>query len=391
MATVTLSLKKDREFALMRGHPWVYREALRELPPDAVTGDEAIILSHKTLPLGRGYLDLDSPILVRMIEGGSEDDLPTRIRKRLQAAQALRRSFFDPAQTDAYRLINGEGDGIPGLIIDIYGNAAAVQIYSLGLEPFVNVIASTLPKIIPGLRWIWRRNHVKRASGPAAALMFGKDMPEKLRFRENGLKFQTDLMSGQKTGFFLDQRDNRALIRQVARGRKAANVCGYTGAFTVAALAGGATRVVTVDSAKPALIEAADNLKINGYDPAKNPLIAADMYDFLESDRSETFDLLVVDPPSMARNRADLERAVRAYVKLNTLAINRVSPGGLLFTASCTSQLGRDEFTSAVTEACRRAGRRARIIRESFHALDHPIALSHPEGRYLKGLLLEIA
>jgi len=232
---------------------------------------------------------------------------------------------------------------------------------------------------------------VKRASGPAAGLIFGKDMPEKLRFRENGLKFQTDLMSGQKTGFFLDQRDNRALIRQVARGRKAANVCGYTGAFTVAALAGGATRVVTVDSAKPALAEASDNLKINGFDPAKNPLIAADMYDFLDSDRSETFDLLVVDPPSMARNRADLERAVRAYVKLNTLAINRLSPGGLLFTASCTSQLGRDEFASAVTEACRRAGRRARIIRESFHALDHPIALSHPEGRYLKGLLLEIA
>lgn len=391
MATVTISLKKDREFALMRGHPWVYREALRELPPDAATGDEAILLSHKTLPLGRGYLDLDSPILVRMVEGNAEDDLPTRIRKRLQAAQTLRRSFFDPALTDAYRLINGEGDGIPGLIIDIYGNAAAVQVYSLGLEPYLHLITETLPVIIPELRWIWRRNQVKRASGPAAGLIHGKNIPDKLRFRENGLKFQTDLQSGQKTGFFLDQRDNRALIRQVARGRNVANVCGYTGAFTVAALAGGATRVMTIDLAKPALVEAVDNLKLNGFDPTKNPILAADMYDFLQNDRGEKFDLIIVDPPSMARNRADLELAVRAYIKLNTLAFNRLSPGGLLFTASCTSQLGREEFVAAVTEASRRAGRRARLIRESFHALDHPIALAHPEGRYLKGLLLEVA
>lgn len=391
MAILTVSLKKDREFALMRGHPWVYREALRDLPPDADTGDEAILISHKNLPLGRGYIDIDSPILVRMVEGDANDDLPTRIRKRLHASQALRRSFFDPAQTDAYRLINGEGDGIPGLIIDIYGNAAAVQVYSLGLEPYMHIVAETLPHIIPGLRWIWRRNHVKRASGPAAGLMLGRDMPDKLRFRENGLKFQTDLQSGQKTGFFLDQRDNRALVRQIARGRRVANVCGYTGAFSVAALAGGATRVTTVDSAKPALAEAADNLKLNGFDPKKNPIIAADMYEYLDGNRDEKFDLLVVDPPSMARNRGDLERAVRAYVKLNTLAFNRVAPGGLLFTASCTSQLSREEFVSAVTEACRKAGRRARFIRESFHALDHPIAIAHPEGRYLKGLLLEVA
>jgi len=391
MQTHTVPLKKDREFAIMRGHPWVYREALRALPPDAATGDEAIVLSHRQIELGRGYIDIDSPIVIRMVEGERDENLAKRIEKRLTAAHALRRSLFDPAQTDAWRLINGEGDGIPGLVIDIYGNAAAVQVYSLGLEPMIGVIARTLPRLMPDLRWIWRRNHVKRASGPAAGLVMGRDLPEKIRFRENGLKFQTDLQSGQKTGFFLDQRDNRALIRQVARGRHVANVCGYTGAFSVAALAGGARSVVTVDSAKPALAEAVDNLKLNGFDPSKNPVVTADMYDYLQDSRNGPFDLLIVDPPSMARNRADLERASRAYVKLNTLAFNRVAPGGLLFTASCTSQFSREAFVEAVTEASRKAGRRARIIRESFHAADHPISLAHPEGRYLKGLLLEVS
>ncbi|HEY9069007.1 MAG TPA: class I SAM-dependent rRNA methyltransferase, partial [Candidatus Ozemobacteraceae bacterium] len=145
------------------------------------------------------------------------------------------------------------------------------------------------------------------------------------------------------------------------------------------------------DSAKPALAEAVDNLKLNGFDPSKNPVVTADMYDYLQDSRNGPFDLLIVDPPSMARNRADLERASRAYVKLNTLAFNRVAPGGLLFTASCTSQFSREAFVEAVTEASRKAGRRARIIRESFHAADHPISLAHPEGRYLKGLLLEVS
>lgn len=390
MATHTLRLKKNREFALQKGHPWVFGDALTAPPPALATGDEAAVISHKGESLGIGYVDTDSNILVRLVEGAAGESLDQRIAARLAGAVRLRLGGFDGGDTTAYRLVNGEGDGLPGLVIDRYADALSLQLYSLGLEPRLDLIVRTLVAQVPGLRWIWRRNQVKRAAtGAGAGLLFGRDLPAKIRFREAGLQFQTDLQHGQKTGFFLDQRENRQLVRRFARGRRVANVCGYTGGFTVAAIAGGAVRTLTIDTARPALVEAEANLALNCFAGPAHELRAADMFEFLAAP-GEAFDLIVLDPPSMARSQADVPQALKAYHKLNHDALRRLPCGGLLFTASCTGHVHRDAFLEMLVQAALRARRPVRLLAETHHAPDHPVALGHPEGRYLKGFLLEV-
>jgi len=374
----------------MKGHPWAYREAFQHIPGDLRTGAEVGVETHKGLLLGSGYVDIESAILVRMVEGDLDKPPSQNIGERIRTAIRLRQTFFDTAQTNAFRVSNGEGDGLPGLIIDKYSDAVSLQLYSLGLEPFLDIIVDSVKNSFPDIRWIYRRNQVKLTSAQSAGLIWGKNLPEKIKFIENGLSFQTDLQKGQKTGFFLDQRDNRRLIREFSRGKKVANICGYTGAFTVAALAGGARETVTVDSAEPALREVNENLRLNGLSKEKNESIKSDMFRFLETTQKGAFDLIILDPPSMAKGRKDLPQARSAYRRLNTLGFEKISSGGLLFTASCTSHVTRDDFLEIIADSAQRARRRARIIKETHHAVDHPVALAHIEGRYLKGLLLEV-
>lgn len=384
-----LQLKKNREFSLLKGHPWLYHEAIKEIPASIKTGDIVDLFSHKQQWLGCGYVDTSSKILVRVLPLAKEETPEKGIARLVERAISLRHSFFAGNHTDSCRLINGEGDFLPGLIVDRYADALSMQIYSLGLEPFVKTIVDAICRQIPNLRWIWRRNQIRLAKQESSQLIFGKNLPEKIIFHENGLKFSTDLVNGQKTGFFLDQRDNRQLIRNLAAGKTFLNVCGYTGAFTVAAAAGKAVSSVTVDIAKPALVEAEANLKLNGLTTAAHQLVCADMYEYLQNN-SRQYDLVVLDPPSMAKSRKDSEKAIRAYQKLNICGMKVVKPGGILFTASCTSQVGREEFLNAVRDAASKTGRQAQIIGESYHAIDHPTALAHAEGRYLKGLLLRL-
>lgn len=390
MKTFQLTLKKNKEFSLIKGHPWAYAEAFREIPPGLKTGDYVEVFSHKQQYLGIGYADIDSKILVRMLPLNREENPDKGVARLVKQAVSHRLDFFRDNETNAFRLINGEGDGLPGLIADRYAGAISLQIYSLGLEQFLNTIVKTMRESIDGIKWIWRRNQIRLAKTAAASLIYGSNMPEKIEFRENGLKFATDLVNGQKTGFFLDQRDNRQLIRSIARNRSFLNLCGYTGAFTVAAIAGGARETVTVDLAKPALVEAEQILKLNGYQGGNHKMVCADMYDYLKNCSAGSFDLVVLDPPSMAKSRKDSEKAIRAYRRLNLDGLRVVKAGGLMFTASCTSQVSRSEFLDAVREAVASSGRRAQIVHESFHAPDHPTALAHPEGQYLKGLLLKV-
>lgn len=390
MSSQRLYLKKNKEFSLMKGHPWAYSEAFREVPTKLATGDLVEVYSHRDHLLGFGYADIDSKILVRMLPLERGESLSAGIARLVRQAIAFRLEHFAGSDTTAYRLVNGEGDSIPGLIIDCYERAVSLQIYSFGLEPAIGVVVKAIRDMLPGIKWIWRRNQIRLARTNSAELILGSNLPDKIEFKEYGLKFSTDLVNGQKTGFFLDQRENRNLIRSIAGGKSLLNVCGYTGAFTVAAAAGGAVRSVTVDIAKPALIEAENNLRLNSLAESMHKLVAADMYEYLNSCQPGSFDLVVLDPPSMAKNRRDAEKALRAYRRLNQQGVKVVSPGGYLFTASCTSQVGREEFLEVVRDAVASAGRRAIIVHESFHAPDHPIALAHPEGRYLKGLLLKI-
>ncbi|RCK79506.1 MAG: LSU m5C1962 methyltransferase RlmI [Candidatus Ozemobacter sibiricus] len=389
MSPRPLTLKKNREFSLLKGHPWVFREALAGPLPALEMGEEVLVLSHKGTEIGCGYVDPDSSILVRLVEGRAGAPLRQRLADGLRRAVALRQSLFPGDETTAYRLVNGEGDGLPGLVIDRYAEALSVQLYSLGLEPYLDELVALLRTLLPDVRWIWRRNQVKKAATARAGLLHGRSLPTRVRFREAGLLFQTDLEHGQKTGFFLDQRENRQLVRRIARGRRVANVCGYTGGFTVAAIAGGATRTVTVDCAKPALAEAAANLELNGFSGPAHTLQAADMFEFLTAP-GESFDLIVLDPPSLARSQAEVPQALRAYHKLNLEACRRLPAGGLLFTASCTGHVHRDAFLDMLGQVASRLRRPLRLLAETHHAPDHPVALAHPEGRYLKGFLLEV-
>lgn len=390
MQSHRLTLKKNKEFSLIKGHPWAYADAFREVPPTLATGHLVEVYSHRDQLMGVGYADIDSKILVRMLPLQRGEDINRGLARLIKEAIAYRFERFKSADTNAFRLVNGEGDGIPGLIIDKYDQAVSMQIYSFGLEPYMPTIIKSIRQALPDNQWLWRRNQIRIAKSAGAELVAGTNMPAKIEFREYGLKFATDLVNGQKTGFFLDQRDNRNLIRSIASGKSLLNVCGYTGAFTVAAIAGGATRTVTVDTAKPALIEAENNLRLNGYSPSDHQFVATDMYEYLNGCKPASFDIVVLDPPSMAKNRRDAEKALRAYRKLNQVGVRAVTSGGYLFTASCTSQVGREEFVDAVRDAVAGAGRRAMIVHEAFHAPDHPIALAHAEGRYLKGLLLKV-
>lgn len=389
MKKLELYLNQNREFSLSKGHPWVYQEAFKEIPKNVSTGNVVNIFTHKNQWLGTGYVDRESKILVRMMPIGRSETPEDGVSRLVKEAILLRKSFFDNAATNSFRVINGEGDFLPGLIVDKYGDAISMQIYSLGLEPFVSIIVETISRLLPEVKWIWRRNQIRLAQQTSASLIKGKKLPEKIIFMENGLKFSTDLVNGQKTGFFLDQRDNRHLIRQLAKNKTFLNICGYTGAFTVTAAAGGALSSVTVDIAQPALNEAEANLRLNGFSTNDHQIVCADMYDFLKEEKKK-YDLVVLDPPSMAKNRKGSLKAIRAYQKLNISGLKVVKQGGLLFTASCTSQVGREEFMGVIKEAAYKTNKRIQILQETFHAIDHPTSLAHPEGRYLKGLLVRV-
>lgn len=383
-----LVLKKNKEFSILKGHPWVFSQAFQSIPSGLKTGDTAEVYSHRNVLLGMGYIDVDSPILVRLIQGDIKSGILFAIINSLRRAIVHRKRFFSFSHTNAFRLVNGEGDGLPGLIIDKYAQAISLQIYSLGLEPYVDLIVKEVLSSYPEVRWVYRRDSIRKAQGGGARLIFGKNMPSKVEFLENGLKYQVDLVNGQKTGFFLDQRSNRETVRGLAKGLKVLNICGYTGAFSVAAAAGGALSTVTVDVAKGALDDAKANMAMNGFHEKDHKFICADMYKYLDECKEESFDLVILDPPSMAKNRRDVEKALRAYKKLNALGARVVAKGGFLFTASCTGQVSRVEFVDVVRDSVCGPSREAVIIKEAYHDLDHPIALGHPEGAYLKGLFL---
>jgi 23S rRNA (cytosine1962-C5)-methyltransferase len=389
MKSIKLTIKKGREFQLLRGHPWVYGDAVVEKTNGLKTGDQVEVFSQSDKFLGKGYLDLNSKILIRMIPCTQKSSLFQSVKSLITSAVQLRKTCFTDGQTTAYRVINGEGDGIPGLIVDKYENALSIQTYSAGLEPLFKTILESLLAELPDTKWVWRRNQIRLANTNQDGLIYGKNIPEKIIFLENGIKFSTDLQNGQKTGFFLDQRDNRDLIRQIAQDRSFLNICGYTGAFTVAAAYGGARSSVTVDIAQPALNEASNNLELNGLSAESHKLVCEDMYKYLEVCKKK-FSLVVLDPPSMAKNKKDLDKALKAYLKLNVAGIKTVAHHGFLFTASCSSQVSREDFYQMVADAAFKARRKATVVKESFHALDHPISLAQIEGRYLKGLLLKL-
>lgn len=374
MKPKALTLEPALEPALAAGHPWIYRN---RLPPHRLeSGDWVRLVAGRAEAVG--VYDAEGQVAVRLYARSRVPD-GAWFAARVQEALELRRRFV-PEDTDAYRVLFGEGDFLPGLVADRYGRYLVVKTYSEGVRRAV------LPGVVRALaRELAPRGIVLRQQEGLEPL-FGEPPPPKLTVREHGLRFLADLYHGQKTGLFLDQRENRQKVRELARGARVLNLFAYNGGFSIYALAGGATFARSVDASEGALADAEENARQNGF-LERHEGVRADVFEFLNA-HEETYDLVVLDPPSMAGRKTQRRAALRAYLRLNARALERVRPGGWLATASCTAQVSPEAFREVLAEAARRAGVRTQLVHEAGHAPDHPLRPEFPEGRYLKFAVL---
>ncbi len=399
-----LYLKKGREESLRRFHPWVFSGAVGGIEgPDPSEGDAVAVYSATKEFLGWGHFQIGS-IAVRMLS--FTDDMPAGgpdtafWTERLQGCLDARRAFglADAAATNCYRLVHGEGDGLPGLIVDWYDGVCVMQAHSAGMFRAKEQISKALQAIYGrSLRAVYDK------SSGTAPFKANLDLGDGYLYQadgaaslcpntvlENGHRFLVDWETGQKTGFFLDQRENRALVERYASGRRVLNLFCYTGGFSVYALAGGAVSVDSVDSSARAIELVEQNVTLNFGPSAPHRALCCDAIDFVKAAPKDAYDLMVVDPPAFAKHRGALANALRAYQRLNAAAIDAVAPGGLVFTFSCSQVVDREAFALAVFSAAAQTGRRVRIIDRLGQPADHAVNIYHPEGAYLKGLVLYV-
>ena len=394
-----VALSKRLEHAIRGGHPWVYRDALAGAPrlPD---GAIVQVTNRARRVLAVGFWDARSPIAVRIIDRaeGTEvpDDMLATVSLRVTEALVRRLAFIDRGETDAFRWVHGEADQLPGVHVDSYGAAASIRYDGGGARAFY--VKCGLPERLRGaagvagwfLRTVVERRRARDGGagpdGAAAAVVLGEAPAGELEVRENGLRFGVDLLRGQKGGLFLDQRDNRALVRTLARGRRVLNLFGYTGGFSIYAAAGGARATVTVDAAAPAIAAARRNFERNGLATNDARFVTGDAFAFLEraARDGERFDLVISDPPSFAPSRRALATGLRAYRRLHRLCAAVTAPGGTLCAASCSSHVDRAAFLETVSAGARDAGRRFQLREVRGAAADHPVVPQFPEGDYLK-------
>ena len=382
-------LKQGRERPVLNGHPWIFSGAVESVEGSPDVAGVADIFDAKKNWLARGFYNQKSQIRVRVLTWQKEAIDGDFFSRRLQQAFVLRQRHLS-SSTNAYRVVNGEGDFLPGLIVDRYDEFLVCQFFTAGMALFKDDIVEALSEG-GSFKGIFERSEGRVGSEegiePAAGALRGEAPPEAIQIEESGYKFLVDVRRGQKTGFFLDQRDNRAFLSTVARDRTTLNCFSFSGAFSVYAFAGGAKEVVSLDSSMPALELAERNLALNGFADAPGEILKGDAFAYLkEIDRK--FDLIVLDPPSLAHKRTDLEAAAGGYKFLNLHAIKHLNPGGMLLTFSCSQHLSIDLFQKVVFGAAVDAHRKVAVIRRLSQPLDHPFSLHHPEGEYLKGLAL---
>ncbi len=391
-----LRLKKDVVAAIRRGHPWIFAAALERPARELAAGSVVDVVAPGGQEfLARGFYDPDGPIAVRVLTRDPDVRLDAAfVRARVLSACALRRTAAHELDGDALRLLNGEGDVVPGLVLDAYADTGVVRFDGMAAErawaPHARTIFEAVREGgIPLVR-VWARPSEGRAGGGHALV---GDAPRGLiMVREASLRFEVDVVHGQKTGLFLDQRPNRARVRDLAAGQRVLNLFAYTGGFSVAAALGGARQVTTVDLARPAVDAARRNFAHSGAPAEAHEFVAADCRAFLTdaAARGRRWDLAVCDPPSFAPSEKAKPAALVAYRGLNAQVAQVVAPGGLLATASCSSHVGMDDFTATVAAGCADAGRSARVVHAGGAGPDHPVSVAFPEGRYLKFLLLRL-
>jgi 23S rRNA (cytosine1962-C5)-methyltransferase len=396
MAQLILLPGKERSAFKLR-HPWLFAGAVGRLQGRARPGDTVEVLADNLRPLGRAAYSPRSQIRARFWTfdiAESVDD--AFFKRRIAAAVARRHSLPELRGQQGLRLIHAESDGLPGVIADRYGDCVVVQLTSAGADKWRGAIVSGLVKAT-GCRRIHERSDsdVRRLEGlaPVTGWLHGAAPDSPLTIEENGIRLTVDIAGGHKTGFYLDQRDNRALLGQLAAGREVLNCFCYTGGFSLQALAGGAASVLSIDSSGPALLQAQTSLALNPQLPGERAeWLEADVFLALRDFRKQgrLFDLIVLDPPKFAPSAAHAERAARAYKDINVLGFRLLRPGGLLMTYSCSGGIGPELFQKIVAGAALDADRDARIVRRLAGSADHPVALNFPEGEYLKGLLVQV-
>ncbi|KVD61452.1 class I SAM-dependent rRNA methyltransferase [Burkholderia ubonensis] len=401
MQTVTLKPSKDK--SLLRRHPWIYANAIDRVDGKPAPGATVIVRAHDGRFLARGAYSPHSQIRVRVWSFDENEPIDHAFfKRRVQRAVAHRNTMV--SGTGAVRLVFGEADGLPGLIVDHYvedSGAASprgqlvCQFMAAGVEAWKDAIVAALVGAT-GCPNVYERSDVsireKEGLEQTTGVLAGDPPPATLITNENGVRYHVDVPNGHKTGFYVDQRDNRALVTQYANGRDVLNCFCYTGGFSLAALKGGAARVVSIDSSGDALALAQQNVVANGFDPARASWLDADAFKTLRRlvDEGERFDLIVLDPPKFAPTRDSVDRAARAYKDINLSGIKLLRPGGLLFTYSCSGAIDMDLFQKIVAGAAADAKVDARILKRLGAGVDHPLLSAFPEGEYLKGLLLQI-
>ncbi len=389
----TLFLRRGKSESLKRFHPWVFSGAIAGANGKLNEGDVVRIVSNENELMGYGHYQIGS-IAVRMLTFREEKIdhafWVTRLSEALRLRKALQ--LTGRADNNIYRLVHGEGDRLPGLVIDVYGKTAVMQAHSVGMHMSREQIADALIEASEGLiENVYYKSET--------TLPFKADLHQENGFLrghdegnvavENGLKFHIDWLRGQKTGFFVDQRENRSLLEHYAKGRNVLNMFCYTGGFSVYAMRGGANLVHSVDSSAKAIDLTRANAEMNFPGDARHEAFAEDAFKFLEQAGSN-YDLIVLDPPAFAKHKDALPRARKGYTRLNAIAFRKIKPGGIVFTFSCSQAVNKDQFRLAVFTAAAQSGRHVRILHQLHQPADHPINIYHPEGEYLKGLVLEV-
>lgn len=385
-------LKRGKEDSLDRFHPWVFSGAISSMPEDIEEGEIVNVLTFDRRHIGVGHYQIGS-ITVRILDFSDTIIDNNFFASRLEAAYLLRETLqLIRPDNDAFRLVHGEGDFLPGLIIDIYGNTAVVQAHSPGMHYSRNEIADALINL--------KRANIKNVYYKSeTTLPFKAQLDPQNDYiiggfetniaTENGLKFHVDWLKGQKTGFFVDQRDNRSLLEHYSNGRNVLNMFCYTGGFSFYAMRGGANLVHSVDSSAKAIALTNANVELNFPGDNRHQAFAEDAFKYL-NDIDDKYDLIILDPPAFAKHRSAIKNAMIGYRKLNAKAFDKIRPGGILFTFSCSQAINKEQFRLAVFSAAAQSRRKVRILHQLTQPADHPINIYHPEGEYLKGLVLYV-
>lgn len=387
-------LHKGKERSLLRFHPWVFSGAVYKIDPEIQSGEIVEVCDHRGNFLALGHFHHNS-IAVRIFSFDKIEPTYDFWKQKVMNALSFRKTLglFNNANTTMFRLINGEGDGLPGLIVDLFDGHAVLQFHSYGMYCLKNTFVQILQEVIPHLKSIYNKSNLtlSEEGEPIAEdeLLYGA--LDEIIGIENGVPFHIDIPGGQKTGFFLDQRDSRKMVGELAQGHRVLNMFCYSGGFSAYALRGGALHVDSVDISRKAIELTQSNIALLGSEAeARHQAHCEDVFKFLEAMPNHAYDLIILDPPAFAKHHRVKEQGIKGYRNINRKAMEKLQPGGMLFTFSCSQAISMDDFQTIAFSAAALAQKEVRVMHKMQHALDHPVSIYHPEGEYLKGLLLEV-